>query len=86
MNKGQIYILTASIIIISITTIANIGLYSSTPVVREQSSMSNTGAIMHNINNEISYVISINATHIDDFINITEKYGEEKGLDIEITG
>ena len=85
MKRGQLYIVTAAIIIIAVTALANIGLYTSMPVQREQSSLTDTATIMHNINNELAYVISINATHIDDFINISEKYGEEKNLEIEIT-
>ena len=53
MKKGQIYMMIAGIIILALSTLASIGIYTSLPIEKEQAELSNTEAMIHNINREI---------------------------------
>ena len=82
--KGQIYILIAVIIVVSISALANIGFYSSMPVQREQTSLSSSNAVVNNITSEIAYVMKHNDSNLDDFILIAEQYAKEKNLNLTV--
>lgn len=82
--KGQIYIIIAIVIIIAIGTIANIAYYSSLPVQKEQIALSDTSAMMNNINNELTAVTKVDVTKIDDFLNFSIEYAKEKNFNITI--
>lgn len=84
MMKGQVYILIAAIIVISLAALANIGFYNSLPVQREQTSLTSTSAIVHNINNEIVYIMKYNNSNLDDFLKFAEEYANEKNFNLTI--
>lgn len=82
--RGQIYILIAAMIVIAVAALADIGFYNSLPVQREQTSLGSSGAVMQNINTEITYVMENNATNLDDFVNFTVEYASEKNLNMTV--
>ena len=86
-TKGQIYMMIAAMIILALSTLASIGIYTSLPVEKEQSTINSISSASHNINNELIYLMKDdprNLTRINDFINFTIEFGKEKNLNISV--
>ena len=86
-TKGQIYMMIAGIIILALSTLASIGLYTSLPIEKEQSTINSISSASHNINNELIYLMKDDpgdTSVINDFINFTIEFGKEKNLNISI--
>ena len=87
-TKGQIYLMIAGMIILAISTLASIGLYTSLPIEKEQTQLSSAEAMVHNITAEIVKILEENESDTDttnDFANITREYGDEKNINITVS-
>jgi len=80
MKKGQIYIVIAVMIIIAITTLANIAIHTSKKIEEKQARISNAGEMALNLKIEISKMQrnNISSGEINNFISIFKNYSQEK--------
>ena len=71
MRRGQVFILMAFMIAVMLAELGNLYTYSALPTQTEQTKISDLVGIAKNIQNEVIYVSSINASDnstMDDFM------------------
>ncbi len=82
-RKGQIYLLIAGMIILAISTLANIAIHTSMPVEQKQIKTTSIGEMAMNLKIEMSMMKrnNISSSNITDFLNIFNNYSAEKNYE-----
>ncbi|GEM_PF-6606058 len=83
MDRGQMFILTAFIIILGIGALANLSTTIPNPAIKDQTSIGSPAQNVHNVETELIYVTRMgprNYAQIDDFRLFIGNYTSDKAL------
>ena len=97
MKRGQLFILSAFVIALSLGALINLSFFISSPVQKEKIMISSSKPIMQNLETELNYVPSSGPEvyvtpgdttetfdNLRDFISIFQNYTEGKNFELEI--